>query len=215
MTHAPAQTVAALQAITAPDLSQALVAAHLDRHYGLTGRWRRLGGEREQNFRLQTEDGRDLVVKIAAPNEAVAGLRFQQQALAHLAVTDPALVVPQVIATRTGEAISFLTDDAGAAHPLRVLTFLPGQTLLDRVKTTGEKLDDAALEALGAAAGRMARALRGCPSRLAPSDMPWDLSNGLLFDDSFLQPLPDRIAGLVSTLQPRLRRAALRQRKAS
>lgn len=187
----------------APTLPEALVADHLRRVYGLEGRWQKLGGEREQNFRLRTVEGLDLVVKIAAPTEPVEGLNFQLGALRHLALCDPTLTIPRVQPTLSGAEISFLHTD-GQTYPLRVLTFLPGQILLHRVEATGTPLTDAELETLGAAAGRLARGLRGYPGRGAPRDMPWDLANGLLFSDSFLRHLPNQIAGLVATLLPRL-----------
>ena len=50
-----------------PSFDAAEVAGKVADEYGLIGEWALLEGERDQNFRLRTEDGRKFVVKIAGP----------------------------------------------------------------------------------------------------------------------------------------------------
>ena len=52
-------------ATPAPEVPESLVAAMLARDYELAGNLTPLVSERDQNFRLETADGRVLVVKIA------------------------------------------------------------------------------------------------------------------------------------------------------
>ena len=197
-------TQAILNNIIAPKLPRQLIEQHLREAFGLSGSWKQLGGEREQNFRLRTEGGQDLVVKVAAANESVESLRFQIAALEHIAACDPALTVPRVHRTLSGASISFVTDEHGRPHPLRVLSFVAGQILLDRIEASQNPLTDGALVTLGAASGRLARALQGFPGRGAPDDMPWDLANGVLFSESLIRHLPASVAGVVTSVLPRL-----------
>jgi 4-aminobutyrate aminotransferase-like enzyme/Ser/Thr protein kinase RdoA (MazF antagonist) len=184
---------ALLASIAAPDLPLALVEAGVATTYGLTGRWRRLGGEREQNFRLVTEDGRQFVVKVASLEEPPESLEFQIEALDHVAAIDAGFPVPRIRRTLQGEHMGTVTDESGQIHILRVLTFLPGQTLLDRIGTPGRTLQAAELITLGTMSGRLARALRGFQGRGAPKSMPWDLKNAPSLVDRLLVHMPERI----------------------
>jgi len=188
----------------APDLPQALVEVRVAEVYGLTGQWRRLGGEREQNFRLVTPDGRAFVVKIAAQAETPEGLMFQMGALDHIARVDPTLPVPGVCRTANGAAASTIRDAAGAEHILRILTFLPGTVLFDQLRDGNSPLSAEDLMALGAASGRLARALRGYAGQGAPSNMPWDLRAGVLFGPEVQAALPPEVVPLFDTLRPQL-----------
>ena len=64
-----------------PGFDVAIVAQRVADEYGLTGEWAPLEGERDQNFRLRTEDGRVYVVKIAGPDEDPDLAEFQVEAL--------------------------------------------------------------------------------------------------------------------------------------
>lgn len=178
---------ALLYSIRPPHLEAEKVADHVFREYGLSGNWRVLGGEREQNFRLATEDGRAFVVKIASLDESDESLLFQCDALEHLARTDPSLEVPRVRRTTTGEVLTQIADADGHGHRLRILTFVPGTILIDHIDQQGEELSLGDLSTLGAAHGRLARALQGFNHRGALRPMAWDISNGLLLAE-WLQP---------------------------
>lgn len=53
------------------------------------------------------------MVKVASPDEDVEGLRFQIDALRHVAECDPSLTVPHVRMTIAGKGISFIIDARG------------------------------------------------------------------------------------------------------
>jgi 4-aminobutyrate aminotransferase-like enzyme/Ser/Thr protein kinase RdoA (MazF antagonist) len=200
-------TDALLASIAAPDLPLALVETRVASIYGLSGTWRRLGGEREQNFRLVTDDGQQFVVKVASLEEPTESLEFQIEALDHVAAIDADFPVPRVKRTLKGESMGSITDASGQIHTLRVLTFLPGQTLLDRIKTSGRPLQAAELMTLGAMSGRLARALQGFQGRGAPKTMPWDLKNAPPLLDRLLAHMPERIRALTLALSPDLAQA--------
>lgn len=201
-TEAVAET--RLDAAQAPNLPEALVAARVAEVYGQTGQWKRLGGEREQNFRLVTSDGQAFVIKIAARSETLDGLMFQMRALEHVAKVDPGLPVPRVCRAADGAASSTIRGEDGTDHVLRVLTFLPGRVLYDQIDQG--PLSAADLMTLGEAAGRLARALRGYAGEGAPKDMPWDLRAGMLFGPELAGAMPEEVRPIYQALRPGLER---------
>ncbi|MCD2177932.1 aminotransferase class III-fold pyridoxal phosphate-dependent enzyme [Rhizobium sp. C1] len=195
---------AMLAGIKAPNLPLELIEKRVAQVYGLSGAWQKLGGEREQNFRLATEDGASFVVKIAAPTEPLESLLFQTEALEHIARVDADYPVPRLRRTLAGEAMSHILDEAGASHVLRVLTFVKGEILFDQVRETGRSLGAEDLVALGRANGRLARALQGFAGRGASSVMPWDIRSGLLFSPALHAHMPASLAPLLNDLLPQI-----------
>jgi 4-aminobutyrate aminotransferase-like enzyme/Ser/Thr protein kinase RdoA (MazF antagonist) len=196
------ETQSLLGSIAAPDLPQDLVEARVAEIYGMKGTWKRLGGEREQNFWLTTDDGSQWVVKIASPTEPRDSLMFQIQALEHVRRVDPQIPAPRVRLTLGGDAISEIVDAEGQLHAMRVLSFLAGTTLLDQIETTGTVLGAEELMALGTMSGRLARAMQGFRGDGAPHAMPWDLSNGLLFTDTLKANMPAAIKPALDRFLP-------------
>ncbi|SIQ85565.1 hydroxylysine kinase /5-phosphonooxy-L-lysine phospho-lyase apoenzyme [Rhizobium sp. RU33A] len=193
-----------LASIGAPELGEEDVAARVRALYGLVGTLGRLGGEREQNFRLTAADGRQFVVKVASVDEPTESLEFQLGALDHVAAVDPGFPVPRVMRTLSGAPMASITNERGEAHVLRVLTFLPGKTLLDGINAEGKRLSADELVALGAMSGRLARALQGFYSRGAPKTMPWDLKNAPLLLAGLLHYMPERVSSIIADLLPAL-----------
>ena len=195
---------AMLAGIKAPNLPLDLIRARVAEIYGLTGEWKQLGGEREQNFRLTAGDGAAFVVKIAAPTEPMESLRFQTEALEHIASVDPGFAAPRLRRTLAGEAMSHILDETGESHVLRILTFVKGTILFDQLEETGQALNAEDLIALGRASGRLARALQGFAGRGASSTMPWDLRSGLLFSPAVHAHMPEALAPAVKVLLPQI-----------
>ncbi|WP_186414938.1 MULTISPECIES: aminotransferase class III-fold pyridoxal phosphate-dependent enzyme [unclassified Pannonibacter] len=202
----PTQTSldALLASIGAPELPLDLVSARVAAVYGLTGEWRRLGGEREQNFRLTSAEGVQFVIKIASLQEPAGSLAFQIEALDHIARMDPDLPVPRVVRTLAGAPMATIAGAGGKDHVLRVLTFLPGQILLDAIAAEQRTLGAPELIALGAMSGRLARALQGFHGRGAPDRMPWDLRSAAVLAAGLLDHMPARIRPTAAALLPEL-----------
>jgi 4-aminobutyrate aminotransferase-like enzyme/Ser/Thr protein kinase RdoA (MazF antagonist) len=195
---------AMLAGIKAPSLPLELIQTRVAQVYALSGEWRQLGGEREQNFRLTTPDGAAFVVKIASPSEPMESLRFQTEALEHIARVDPEYPVPRLRRTLAGEAMSHILDEAGESHVLRVLTFVRGKILFDQLHDTGRSLGAEDLIALGRANGRLARALQGFAGRGASSVMPWDIRSGLLFSPAVHAHMPAALTPVLDELLPKI-----------
>lgn len=94
--------------------------------YGLHGAVKRLSSERDETFLFTRADGTDFVLKIANPAEDPVALEFQDGALLHLAVAAPAVPVPRLVPTTSGEPSHTLAT-ADGPRIMRLLTFLRGE----------------------------------------------------------------------------------------
>ncbi len=160
---------------TPPALDEQLVAAFVEQHWGLSGSYRELAGERDQNFRLRLDDGRQFVVKIASPIEDRALVDYQVQALLHIADRDHDLPTPRILPATSGRPVCDLVSPAGEEHVVRLLSWVPGVPLgsmpalsLDAVRATGRLQ------------GRLCRALADFTHPAQHHFMPWDALNGLV-----------------------------------
>ena len=123
--------------------------------FGVGGTASMLVSERDQNFRIATGTGTDVLLKISNAAEDPAAVSMQTQAMLHVARTDPALPVMTPLAATDGARHPTIAGAEGASHIVRLLTFMPGQHL------EGPDLDLTAVHAFGAVSARLGRALRG------------------------------------------------------
>ena len=72
-----------------PSFDAAEMARKIASEYSLEGEWEPLVVERDQNFRLNAEDGQNYVVKVAGQDEDPDITDFQVQALLHLEQGSP------------------------------------------------------------------------------------------------------------------------------
>jgi len=140
------------------------------RLFGVSGSARGLVSERDQNFHLQSDDGRAYVLKIANPAEDPAVLDFQTQALLHIARVNPELPVPHLMNTAEGASSGIVEDADGRRFITRLLSYLPGG-LLDEARPSRALLRD-----VGASAAKLGQALRGYFHPAARHDLLWDLT---------------------------------------
>jgi 4-aminobutyrate aminotransferase-like enzyme/Ser/Thr protein kinase RdoA (MazF antagonist) len=138
--------------------------------FDLTGDFRPLKSERDQNFRIRTASGAGYVLKLSNVAEDPGVIDFQTQALWHIEQQDPGLPVPRVVRARDGAASAIVGDGRGNQHIVRVLTYLPG-VILDNVTLTAALWRD-----VGQIAGRMDLALRGFFHPYARQEHPWDIT---------------------------------------
>ena len=147
----------------APQLTL-LDAEHLARDlFGVTATASTLPSERDQNFRLRTEEGRGLVLKIANAAETLEMLAAEIATMRQLASTG---LAPTLVPTRSG-------DDIGRHrnHYVRLITALDGRPLGDTARQS-----DALLHDLGRAVGLMDRALEGFDHPALHRAFYWDLA---------------------------------------
>jgi hydroxylysine kinase len=113
-----------------PSFSTAGAARVALENFGINGVLQPLVSERDQNFRLQTPDGRRYTLKISNHAEQLEVIDFQNQALLHVAQKDASIPLPRVIPTLEGLLHSTVRHE-GKTHFVRVLSWLEGSVLHD------------------------------------------------------------------------------------
>jgi len=123
-------------------------------HFQIHARAHLLVSERDQNFRLEADDGRRFVIKFSNSAERLEVIDFQNQALLHVAARDPALPLPRVIPGMDGQ-LHYRVRRAGKTHFVRVLSWLEGIEL----ESVASNTDMAAK--MGRMLARLGKALQG------------------------------------------------------
>ena len=155
MTSAEAPRALGALETKAPCFSKADAEGAVREVFGVEAEARALYSERDQNFHVRAEDGREFVLKVSNPAEDPAVVDFHTQALLHIAAVDASLPVPQVVSTADGTPYRWVVGPDGRRSLVRLLTFLPGR-LLGHSRASPELLRN-----VGAITARLARALRG------------------------------------------------------
>ncbi len=172
-----------------------------------------LTSERDQNFLLETADGRRFVLKIANGSESRALLDAQNAAMAHLATTG---LCPSIVPLPNGDLIAEAKTLDGTSHFIRLLTWVPGTPLGEVTYHSPELLSE------------LGRALGTLSGRLGTFDHPaihrmfhWDLAHGLQTVATYTPLIgnPETRAAVekaateierdIADVLPRLRRAAI------
>ncbi len=187
-----------------PTFTATAVAKKVADEYGLSGEWVPISGERDQNFRLSTEDGCKFVVKIAGPDEDPDIADFQVQALIFLEKGSPQIPVPRIIRARHGHRLCELVNGSGVKHILRVVTYLDGIPYGDGVFPDAEHLQN-----IGAFQAASVNALAGFKHRASRHFMPWNLSNGVAVSEPLWAEAAADARQLATPLLHRLRHEVL------
>ena len=181
-----------------PDISEDEARSVLSRYYGLSGSLAPLEGERDRNFKVTAQDGRQFVLKISGLAESREAIDFQVATLAHIERTAPDIGVPRGVPNNDGELYFDHQFDGGNCHMLRLVTYVSGEPV-----PTDTIRDSQTAVQLGHLQGRLCRALSSFFHPAAQRPMPWNISNGLMFDDTLLADLePD----IEKALAPHLKR---------
>jgi len=155
-----------------PDFGEFDAREALKDIYGVDGRPTPLPSEYDRNFRVETNDGRNFVLKVMRPGYDPALLDFQCQALARLASRVPSASFQRVHPTLKGTHAHTIQDAEGTEHLVWMLDYLPGCVLAEARPHTPELLF-----ALGGTLGRFDAALDDFSHPAARRDLKWDLAN--------------------------------------
>jgi Ser/Thr protein kinase RdoA (MazF antagonist) len=170
-----------------PRLAESEIRQLLLEHYGLEAELESLVSERDQNFRLQCDDGRQFILKITNAAEDPVATDFQIQALNHLesyqATHECPINVPQIVRTTDGRAALPVTS-AGEQHVTRVVTFVAGIPLGDA------QASPVLCRRLGVYLAHLGRALRGFEHPGSDHGLLWDMQQALALR-RILEHVPD------------------------
>ena len=153
-----------------PDWDPDALAAIARRHFDVRGEPHPLGGERDQNLRMLDAHGAPVVVKLSGMEEGRDTLALQTAALRHIARVDPGLNVPRVIASNRDEDVVPIGTDKQIGHYLRVLTWLPGES----VESLG--IDSVDAGQVGGFVSRLGRSLAGLSHPSPRQETVWNLT---------------------------------------
>jgi 4-aminobutyrate aminotransferase-like enzyme/Ser/Thr protein kinase RdoA (MazF antagonist) len=142
--------------------------------YGLKGKFKNLISERDQNYRIKTDDGNCYVLKIANVDEDPDVIDFQIQALLHIQQQDPTLPVPRILKNKKGSFTDIFESAIGTRHIVYALTYLQG-TIIEDVPPPSPRM----MQNLGSMMGRLSLALRGFFHSHARHELIWDTMRSL------------------------------------
>ena len=145
-----------------------LVHRLLESEYRLTGTLRSVATEKDDTFRLATEEARYLV-KVSPPEEPPAVVGLQTAAMRYLAATAPQLPVQRVRLTVDGADHVLIETGEGRPRVRRVFGFVEGAVW---AQTTP---DEQQLAQVGAMLGRVDVALKGFGHPADRRGLVWDL----------------------------------------
>ena len=154
-----------------PAFPRGLAAEVARRAFGLEGSLEPLVSERDQNFRLETPDGRRFLFKISNPADDRAVVEMQTEALRHIERCDPSLPVMRVVPAADGAPWTEVAGPDGRTYPVRAFTFLPGRHV------RAEELTPEAIRGIGEVTARLGRALRGFFHPAAGYEILWDVKH--------------------------------------
>ena len=150
-----------------PSFSTDAVSEAVADQFGRRGVLRPLVSERDQNFRLETEDGCRFLVKVVSATELPATTDFQVLALRHLEEAG-GVIAPRVVPALDGATCGHIVA-GGSGHRLRLLSWVEGEQL----EALG--IDIALAARFGAALGRLDSALAGIAFEGPNPVLLWDL----------------------------------------
>ena len=149
----------------------------LGRLYGVTGRVEALDGEADLNFRVMSDEGA-FVLKVMRPGQPLAELELQGAALRHLAAQASDLNVPRVRPALSGQDTETVTLENGETRYLRLLSYLPGDLLVDAKPHSPELL-----HSIGRLLGEFSAAMATFRHPAAARKLDWDLPQALWVKD--------------------------------
>lgn len=174
-----------------PQLSEEQAAQVLAANFDLRGRLKPLLSERDQNFRVTTDDGRAFVFKIANSAEHPVTTDFQIRALLYVESRNCPVATPRIHRTVKGD-VSMTLQVGDATHIIRVVSYLPGE-LLSTAKS-GPRL----ATNLGQSAAHLDLALAGFGHAGECQTLLWDMQRA------------DRLRELLQYIEDSELRAAVR-----
>ena len=106
-------------------------AAVLGAQFGIKAGLTRFSTEKDDTFRCDTPDDQSYVLKIANPQEKPVELSLQVEVMRHIEKTAPALPIPRVLPSVSGDYLPAFQARSGETRQVRLMSFMPG-TPLDR-----------------------------------------------------------------------------------
>ena len=167
-----------------PSISRAQAVDVAREHYDLDVTATVLTGERDQNFHLTTDSGKQFVLKIANSAEEAVVTDFQIQALLHIQQKADALIITPTVLKTTNNEHSIVLELEGRPHIVRIVSYLDGTPFEANVP------DAKLARNMGRYLARLGRALIDFSHPGADHSLLWDIKQALHLR-GILQHIPD------------------------
>jgi 4-aminobutyrate aminotransferase-like enzyme/Ser/Thr protein kinase RdoA (MazF antagonist) len=154
-----------------PSFSKERVLNLIKIEYGFSGELRELPSDRDQNFYLKSENGKEYVIKIANKFEKKETLEFQNAAMNHLENNDNLFISPKVIKSKSNNLIIAVQENY-IIYFMRIVTYIPGKVLAN-INPHHHIL----LKKYGEFLGHLSNFLSNFDHPAAYHDFHWDLKN--------------------------------------
>lgn len=141
--------------------------------FNIQGSARPLPGEIDFNFKIDSIEGEEYILKVSRSLENGVYLDFQQRLLRHAAEHGQDLIIPKIIPDRQGNLISRFEDELGRSRQVRLLSWVSGRVW----KGVNPKLEDLR-QSLGNRCGALTLALQGFDHPQAHRQFEWDVAQG-------------------------------------
>jgi 4-aminobutyrate aminotransferase-like enzyme/Ser/Thr protein kinase RdoA (MazF antagonist) len=138
--------------------------------YKSKGAAKELPSERDQNFYIKDESGREFILKISNAAEKKEVLEFQNLAISRLRREVPQYSWPEIRETASGDQVTTVEHCSGSRHFIRLLSYLPG-CFLAHVRPHKPEL----LRSLGVFLGTMDKSLAGFTHEAMHRDLKWNM----------------------------------------
>lgn len=176
-----------------PQLSKAQAIDIARKAYGIRATAQLLSSERDQNFKLQTIEGRAYVLKATHPAEDPAVTDFQTRAQLHLQTSAAQQLIPRLYPSIDGHYQCAYYSATGERRAIRLIDFSPGIPLSQACRSMHQR------QAVGAALAAIDLGLQGFAHPMADHVLLWDIQH------------TERIAHLVDLIKaPERKRQAQR-----
>ena len=138
--------------------------------YGVKASASELPSERDQNFRIKSEDGKNFVLKIANAEEDYDVLDFQSGAFERARQLGVSLELPELLLSLSGKRIASLTDAQRRSFLMRLVSWVDGDVMVDLPKH-----DKALLESAGRHLAALDKALLDYDHPAKGRTLCWDV----------------------------------------
>jgi Ser/Thr protein kinase RdoA (MazF antagonist) len=200
----------ASMAMAPPKVSVDAAEAIAREHWGIDARAQPIRGERDRNFHLRTNDGREFLLKIANPAEDAAFRHMQIDALCHVARTALDFQVPRCVPLPDGSVELRLPHAGNDALDVRLHAWVPGLPIHEARRSTAQRA------AYGAALAHLQMALVDFTHPAREHPVPWDLKHTVRLREiafsikhaearAVVQALVDEFEVVVAPIMPALR----------
>ena len=213
-TEAMTDTFFSVMTIAPLDVSTATAERVAAERWGITASARALTGERDRNFHMRADDGREFVLKFANPAEAPAVTDMQIAALRRIQAADADLPVPRIVPLPDGAMETPVPHETGGVQRVRLLSWLPGVPLHASRRNAAQRAG------CGAALARTQLALARFAHPAKDQALIWDMQHVMRLRDvadalvhpggrAMLDGLLDEFDARVTPALPTLRRQVL------